>query len=425
MRLRSLLPVVVALVVAAGWFGLLAPGPVWAEDGTAEDAIVELDRARALVDESARLYAAGQGEDAYRAARNGYLDHFEFVEIPLRVRDEALTLELEEDFARLRTSIQAGAPADEVETIAAEVQRGLDTVERTLSSPGLAAPLLAAISAFTILFREGLEAVLILAAVLGYLEASRNTAYRGAVLRGVGGALLATLVAFAVITAVLRLAPVGREVIEAATALLAVGVLFYVSFWLVSRLDQRRWMEFVRAKVWAAAATGSAVALFGVGFTTVFREGLETVLFYQALLAFAEGLEVFVLVGTLLAAGVLAVVGWAILVAGRRIPVRRFLQAAVVLIMALSVAFLGNAVRALQEAALVPVTFLEAVPRLPIFLADLTGWHPTSQTIIAQIAFASVYVTGAAWVMVVAPRRARRVTAAAEVSASPGRDPGR
>lgn len=394
------------LVLAAAL--VLVASPAHAAQVSPEEGVAELERARALVARSVSLYEGGNAEAAYEAARNAYLDHFEFVEIPLRVRDEALTLELEEDFAILRNQIQGAGAVSEVEATAAELSRGLDRVERRLSDPGLAAPLLAAISAFIILFREGFEAVLVIAAILGYLEASRSGHYRGAVLRGVAAAAIATVVTFVVAGFVFSLAPVERELLEAGTALLAVVVLFYVSFWLVSRLEQRRWMEFVKAKVWAAAGTGSSLALAGVGFTAVYREGFETVLFYQALLSFAEGLELWVAAGTAVAAILLGAVGWLIFRAGKRLPVKAFMTTAVVMVMALSVAFIGNAVRALQEAAMIPVTFLSGVPRLPIFLAELTGWHPTSQTLLAQAALTLVYVAGAAWTFVVLPRRQRR-----------------
>ncbi|MFN2389407.1 MAG: FTR1 family protein [Actinomycetota bacterium] len=378
-------------------------------DVTAEEAVHELETARALVDESVELYEAGDAEAAYIAARNSYLDHFEYVEIPLRVRDESLTLEVEEDYAALRNLIEAGAPVDQIESVAAEVHRGLDDVERTLSEPGLAAPVLAFVYAFTIIFREGLEAVLVVAAVLGYLEASRNTQYRGAVLKGVGGAILATVLLFIGTTLFVQLAPLQRELLEAGTALLAVGVLFYVSFWLVTRLEHRRWMEFMKAKVWAAATTGSTLALAGVGFTAVFREGFETTLFFQALISFAEGLLPFVAAGTALGIGVLAVLGWVIFKAGRKIPVRTFLTTAVLLVMVLSVAFVGNAVRGFQEATYLPVTFIESLPDLPIFVAQLTGWYPTRETILAQAALTFIYILGAIWTFVVLPRRERVV----------------
>jgi high-affinity iron transporter len=400
-RLVTVLFLGLALVLAF-------PTGAFAADVTPEEAIDELGVARTLIDDSLELYEAGQTEEAYTAARNSYLDHFEYVEIPLRVRDEGLTLEVEEDYAALRNLIEAEAPIDQIEEVALEVRRGLDEVERTLSEPGLAAPIIALGYAFTIIFREGLEAVLVVAAILGYLEASRNNQYRGPILKGVAAAGVATIITFILATAVIQLAPLQREVIEAATALLAVVMLFYVSFWLITRLEHRRWMEFVKAKVWTAATTGSALALVGVGFTAVYREGFETVLFFQALLSFAQGLTGYVVAGVVLGAVALGAVGWMIFKAGRRIPIKAFLTTAVVLVMALSVAFAGNAVRGFQEAALIPVTFYESLPRLPIFLSQLTGWYPTRETILAQAALTSIYVLGAIWTFIVLPKREKR-----------------
>ncbi len=406
---RLLLGILIAGLFVAGSAGVAgASHTTGGGDVTTEEAVHELDSARRLVDESVQRYRGGDTPAAYEAARNSYLDHFEYVEIPLRVRDEGLTLSVEEDYATLRNLIEAGAPMNEVEATAAEVHRGLDEVERTLSETGLAAPLIALTYAFTILFREGLEAVLVVAAVLGYLEASRNTQYRGPVLKGVAAAIGATIVLFVVTTALVRLAPLQREMLEAGTALLAVAVLFYVSFWLVSRLEQRRWMEFVKAKVWVAATMGSTAALVGVGFTTVFREGFETVLFYQALIAFGEGLGGFIAAGTALAAAALGVIGWIIFKAGRRIPIKAFLTTAVAVVMLVSVAFAGNAVRGFQQAALLPVTYLESLPQLPIFVSHLTGWYPTRETLLAQGLLTLVYLLGAAWTFVVLPRRERR-----------------
>ena len=400
MKRWLVLPLAAALV-------FLLPGVAGAQEIGPDEALKELETARVLLDESLELYEAGDAEAAYTAARNSYLDHFEYVEIPLRVRDEGLTLAVEEDYAAVRNLIEAGAPLDAVEAEVVEVREGLDEVERTLSEPGLAAPLIALVYSFTILFREGLEAVLVVAALLGYLEASRNTQYRGAVLKGVGAAGIATALTFVAATLFIQLAPLQRELLEAGTALLAVGVLFYVSFWLISRLEHRRWMEFVKAKVWTAATTGSTAALVGVGFTAVYREGFETVLFYQALISFARGLLGWVLLGALAGVVALGAIGWVIFKAGRKIPVKVFLTTAVTMIMVLSVAFIGNAVRGFQEAALIPVTFLDSLPRLPIFLAQLTGWYPTTQTILAQAALSLIYVAGAIWTFVVLPRRER------------------
>jgi high-affinity iron transporter len=401
---------------------VLPPG-AGAQNFSKEDAIVELNKSRDLVERSVELYGAGKQDEAYTAARNAYLDHFEFVEIPLRVQDEAMTLRLEEDYAHLRNAMEDGAPKQEVNEIAGELRGGLDDVERELATLGIGAPLLAAMLSFVLLFREGLEAVLVVGAILGYLEASRNRQYRGSVIKGAGAAVVATAATFALMTLVLDVAPVQREILEAGTTLLAVAVLFYVSFWLISRLDHRRWMEFVNAKVWAAATTGATLALAGVGFTAVYREGFEMALMYQALFNMTEGLAIWVVVGAVVAAGVLAAVAYAIFKLGRRLPVRTFLMVAVGMVMALSVAFVGNAVRELQQAAVLHVTFLEDFPRLPIFLADLTGIHPTLQSLLAQAALAAVYIAGAIWMFVITPARERRAAAGAPPLPSTGSAP--
>jgi high-affinity iron transporter len=173
-------------------------------------------------------------------------------------------------------------------------------------------------------------------------------------------------------------------------------------------------MEFVNARVWAAATTGATLALAMVGFTAVYREGFETVLMYQALFNMTEGMSGWVALGALIGAVALAIVAFAIFRLGRKLPVRTFLTVAVVMVMALSVAFVGNAVRELQQAAILPVDFLENMPRLPIFLADLTGWHPTLQSIVAQAVLAAVYVLGAVWMFVLMPARERRARRARE-----------
>src|SRR4029079_19385944 len=98
---------------------------------------------------------------------------------------EALTFSLEEKFAELRNLISDHAPAGEVRAKVGDINDGLDTAERTLSKPGIGAPLLAFVFSFITLFREGFEAVLVVAAILGFLASSRNEQYRGAILKGV------------------------------------------------------------------------------------------------------------------------------------------------------------------------------------------------------------------------------------------------
>jgi high-affinity iron transporter len=286
-----------------------------------------------------------------------------------------------------------------------DLRRLIDDTERRLTDTAFDAAAVVAGQSFLIIFREGLEAVLLLTALLGYLEATKSTRYRKPIVWGVGLGLVATALTYLILRSVLAVLPVGREVLEAAVATAAVAVLLYISFWLIARMEHRRWMEFLRSRVFNAVSMGSTTALVLVGFTAMYREGLETALLYQALVEFGQGLGWWIVTG--LAAGLVAlvVVAYLIFRLGRRLPVKTFLVGAVVLLMATSVAFLGNAVRSLQTADLVALTPLAGWPRAPIFLAQALGYWPSVQTLASQAALIVVYVAGALWLLVLRPRR--------------------
>jgi high-affinity iron transporter len=365
--------------------------------------------ANGLVDQAVAAAESGDREEAYDLARTAYLDHFELAEVPLRLRDPNLVLDLEFAFAKFRNDIRDGAPVSQIRSRAAEIRTGLEDVDRTLADTGIAAPLLAFVFAFTILFREGVEVVLLLAILLGALSAGRASNYRKPLGLGVLGAILATFATWILATVVLEIAPLQRELLEGVTALLAVVVLFTVSFWLISRLEHRHWLEFMRARVASAIAAGSAAAFAGLGFTAVYREGFETVLFYQALATFSAGLELWVVLGVVTAAVALAVVAFAMLKLGKRLPVKPMLIGGASILLLLSVTFAGNAVRSLQSADWIGVTPVDSSwARLPVYAAELTGIHPTREGLTTQAVLLAVYVAGAIWVFGVRPRRRRQ-----------------
>jgi high-affinity iron transporter len=409
-RARAIL---VPLAVVAAML-IWAPGAA-GQDVSIDEAKAEVETARQLSQRAVEAVEDGDRERGYELARSAYLDHFEFVEIPLRLRDPNLVLDLEFKFADLRDRIREGATLEEIEEIELEVQRGLDDVERAITDKGLAAPLVAFGFSFSILFREGLEAVLLVAILLGSLEAARARNYRRPLVLGAAGAVIATAVTFALASTVIEIAPVNRELLEAMAAVLAMAVLFAVTFWVVSRLEQRRWMEFMRARVSAAVTAGGAAAFAGLGFTAVYREGFETVLFYQALTLFAEGLMLWVVLGAVAAALGLVGLGYAILGLGRTLPIRTMLMGGAGVLLLLSVAFAGNAVRSLQEVDIIGATPIEGGwARLPIFIAELTGIHPTVEGIVAQATLLTVYLLGGLYVFAWKPARQRRATGIAE-----------
>jgi high-affinity iron transporter len=398
----------VGILLAIGLWGGVASGSTSQTTGNSrEEAIRELETTRETIDQTLRLLDAGRRDEAFAVSKAGYLDHFEVVEIPLRIADPELTLKAEETFAEIRALTKSNASTGEVRDKIVELRGLINDAERKLTEQGLSAPMLAFTQAFTVLFREGLEVVLLLSVLLGYLESTKNSQYKKPVLYGVAAAGVATVVTFFAVDAIFSALPFGREVLEAIVALLAVVVLFYVSFWLISRLEHRRWLEFLKARVWTAVSAGSVGSLALIGFTSVYREGFETALFFQALTTFGTGLGVWVAAGAITGALALSVIAFLIFRYGRKLPIRQFLSIAVILVMATSVAFLGNAVKSLQEAAVLDFHRLEGWPRLPIFLAQTTGYHPTVEVVVAQASLALVYLLGALYMFVIRPRRDR------------------
>lgn len=401
---RRLVVLLAAILAAATLVG----GHASAAGGVSrEEAIRQLDNTRRSVDETLALIKGGAAEQALQQARDGYLSHFELVETPLRVVDNGLTIKTEFQFATIRTAISDGKPVEEIRDEIIVLRGLLDDAERKLTDAGVSAPAIVAGQSFLILFREGFEVVLLLAVLLGYLEAARSPQYIRPILLGVGIAALATVATVLLMPTIFGLLPVGREVLEAITALLAVAVLFYVSFWLIARLEHKKWMEFVRARLWSAISVGSTASLMVVGFTAVYREGFETALFYQSLLTFGDGLGWYILLGIGLACVALAGVAFAVFKLGRKVPVRTFMNFAVVMVMITSIALLGNAMHTLQAADV--ITFRRTSgPRLPIFLAEATGVWPTVWSLLAQALLATVYVFGAFYQFVLRPRLANR-----------------
>ncbi|HEV7862007.1 MAG TPA: FTR1 family protein [Acidimicrobiia bacterium] len=393
---RRLFPAV--LLAAVAWW-LLATPVMAASDRSVSrsSAVRQLDQVRQSIDETLVKIKNGQADQAFTEAKAGYLNHFELVEIPLRIVAPQLTADAETKFAEIRGLITGKAPIGEVRSAIIDLRRLINDSERHLTSTGVGAPSVVAGQSFLIIFREGLEAVLLLSALLGYLEAAKASHYRRPVIMGMAAALAASVLMFFVLRVVLDTLPFGREVLEAVTAIAATVVLFYVSFWLIARLEQRRWLEFLRSRVWSAVSVGSTAALVMVGFTAVFREGFETALMYQALVSFGTGLVGWILLGLGLGLAALTVVAYGIFKLGRKLPIKTFLSSAVVLLMATSVAFLGNAVRSLQEADVIGLTPLQSWPRAPIFLSQALGYWPSRETILTQAALTAVYVAGAVY----------------------------
>jgi high-affinity iron transporter len=272
------------------------------------------------------------------------------------------------------------------------------------------APSIAFSTSFSIIFREGLESALIIGAILTYLEASRNIKFKKHVYYGILIAIGATAVTWFIAEFIIDISGASRELIEAIAGISAVAVLFWVSFWVLNKIETKRWIEFVKAKVWKATATGSIMVFVMLSFFTVYREGFETVLFYQAMLSFAKYMEWYVIGGLVI--GLAVIVATALLVRklGKRLPLKVLFALTMGIGAYMSIAFIGNAVREFQELGYISTTHLIGiVPRLDINLASMTGIHPTLETVIAQVTLLAVYAVGSLVILVILPRRQKLI----------------
>ena len=355
-------------------------------------------------------YQNEEYQEAYTSARTAYLDSYEFVEIPLRAIDPDFTLEVEFQFAELRSLIKQQADYEEIKEITIALKRNMDESERVVSGTGTLAPAIAFTSSFAIIFREGLESVLILGAIITYLEASRNTKYKKYLYYGVILAIGATAVTWIVASYIIEISGANRELIEAIAALSATAILFYVSFWILNKIEHKKWMEFVKAKVWQATTTGSVMVFVGLAFFTVYREGFETVLFYQAMAGFAKYMEIYVALGFVTGILSLLVIFYVMRKLGKRLPLRALFGLTMGVGAYLSIAFLGNAIRELQVLEIVPYTgMIGTIPRLDINVAAMTGIYPTLETVVGQIILLGVYLAAVSWVLILRPNRENKI----------------
>jgi high-affinity iron transporter len=200
----------------------------------------------------------------------------------------------------------------------------------------------------------------------------------------------------------------NQEIIEGATMLLAVGVLFYVSNWMVSKAEAEAWASYIEGKVQNSITRGSMFSLAFAAFLAVFREGAETILFYQALLAGNQNYVNMVWLGFGIGSAALVVVYILIRVLSLRLPLKPFFLGTSVLLFVMSVSFIGAGIKEFQEGNVIPVTLLPFN-----FTVDILGIYPTLQTLIPQAVLLAVTI---ATFVIQLRRNKRRLAASASAA---------
>jgi high-affinity iron transporter len=369
-----------------------------------------VDEIRLGLTEVLTLYKEQSYDESTSKAREVYLDSYENIEIPLRPINPDFTLDMEIKFAELRNMLQQKEPYETVEKKVIEIRNGLDESERLVTGTGIIAPTIAFSSSISIIFREGLESALIIGAMLTYLEASRNERFKKHIYFGILIAIGATVIIWIVADHMIQISGASRELIEGVAGISAVAVLFWVSFWVLNKIETKKWIEFVKSKVWQATTTGSVMVFVMLSFFTIFREGFETVLFYQSMFSYAKYMESYVIAGLILGLGIVIFVAFIIKRLGKRLPLRVLFGLTMGIGAYMSVAFIGNAVRSFQEADYIHTTpMIGIIPRLDINIASMTGIHPTLESFVAQLVLLGVYAVGSTYVLILQPRKKKKI----------------
>lgn len=358
--------------------------------------------ARHTLEESVAAYGAGDRKKATDFALSAYLDGFEPLEPSLKARDAALMACIEAGMIDCRAAVARGERVEVLREQATRLSALFDLAERALA-PERADDGATFAAAFTILLREGLEALLVVVAMIAFL----HKAGRGEVVAYVHGGWVAALLAggltWMAATYLVSISGASRELTEGFGSLLAAAVLVSVGLWMHGKTRADAWQRYVREKLSRVLSARSGWLLLLLAFVVVYREVFETILFFIAL--WSEGSGLAVIAGGVAGASALAILAWALLRYSQRLPVTQFFSLSSILIAVLAVVLAGKGVAALQEAGLVDTWPMRDVPRV-----ELLGIYPTREGIFVQIATAAVLTVGF-WYTGRTPRTHRMIDA--------------
>ncbi|HXH15199.1 MAG TPA: cytochrome c/FTR1 family iron permease [Sphingomonas sp.] len=355
-------------------------------DAVSADKPGSLQLARDHLRQSVEAFARGDRDRAIDLALSAYLDGFEPVEAVLATRDGGLMTRVEQAMSGFRAAITSGTSLPALRQRLAETEMLLDEAELALA-PEAENDVSTFLGAFAILLREGLEALLVVIAMIAFLRKAERREALPYVHGGWVAALVAGALTWVIATYAIGISGASRELTEGCGSLLAAVILLSVGIWMHGKSQAEEWRRYIATKMQGALSRGSAWFLFGLAFIVVYREVFETILFFAALWTADNGGTI--LAGALTAVVVLSVIAWAMLRYSRVLPITQFFAYSSILIAILAVVLAGKGIGALQEAGLVPVTPLAGVPRITII-----GLFPTVEAVMAQLVTLAAVVLG-------------------------------
>jgi high-affinity iron transporter len=315
-----------------------------------------------------------------------YLEGFELAEGSIDNVDRNLRVRTEQAMMAYRNAVKGGAPAAQVESSYRSAVALLDEARTLTGSRGISTAS-NWVSAAVIILREGLEAILVIAAMAAFLI---KTGRRDGLVWLHGGWLAALAlggVTWTVSSQIISISGAQREVTEGMTALLSSAVLLYVGFWLHSKSSAAKWSAFIKDRIGRSGSHWWGIAL--VSFLAVYREAFETVLFYQALWLQSDAAgRSGVLAGFATGVVALAVLAWLIIRLSIRLPLSLFFGVSSLFIAVMAVVFAGQGIAALQAAGRLPASPID-FPTIP-----LLGIYPNLQGIALQVVLVALIAGG-------------------------------
>lgn len=331
-----------------------------------------------VLEESRTAYSSGDRVGAYDLAINAYLEGFELIENSLDAIDPTLRRQIESEMTAYRNLIRKDKGETTVNSAYNSIKLLLEAAQSSLSEKRLSGKT-AFVGAMVILLREGLEALLVIAALAAFLI---KTGKREGLIYLYGGLVVALLmggVTWVVSTTLIQIGGASRELTEGIAAITAASVLFYVGFWMHNKTSAMQWKHFIESSIKKALNKETLWGIAALSFIAVYREVFESVLFYQALwVQTDQNGQGMIVYGLLLATAILSLLAWLIMKYSTRLPLRQFFAVSGGFMFILAIVFAGKGMSALQEAGKIPLDPVD----LPS--VELLGIYPNYQGLALQ-----------------------------------------
>ncbi|HDR1002433.1 TPA: FTR1 family protein [Pasteurella multocida] len=335
------------------------------------------------IQQAMNLYQQGEQKKAMLAVQDTYFDVFESsgMENKIGARDSNMKAELEGYFTRLVSLIKANASSDQLQQQANQLSQGLSKSVEMLQG-GKQSHWSMFLYSLLIILREGLEALLIVAAIVTYLIKNQHQDKLPVIRQSVYVALIASLITAVIFQFVFANAGASRELLEGFTMMIAVVMLFMMSYWLLSKVEAQNWQRYLEGKLSSALTTGSLIGLWLTSFLAVYREGAETVLFYYALVADATSAVsyLYLFAGLVVGIVILTVCYLIMRYTVVKLPLKPFFMFTGTFMYLMAFVFAGKSVLELIEGKLFEPTLIVGAPEI-----SWLGIYPYLETLIPQV----------------------------------------